>query len=225
MADRTCDVTDCDRKHVARGLCAMHWKREYGNRTRYPRTCDTCRVEFLSSREDGRFCSDDCKGLAYRKSRDLVGPVLRDCCDLPLRHPARRQQPPPRLWFAGTCAWCLASFVDNQPAARFCSKRCGKMASKARRGRFVIQLHRRLAIYERDAWTCQLCLDPVDSSLLTLDPYCDWAPSLDHIECQSWALIPDHSDANLRLAHRWCNAVRSDGRRSTENDLRISHVA
>lgn len=65
----------------------------------------------------------------------------------------------------------------------------------------------RAAIYERDRWTCQLCFEPVDPDLGPSDA---WAATLDHIVCQSWGEEPDHSPANLRLAHRWCNSVRGD---------------
>lgn len=66
----------------------------------------------------------------------------------------------------------------------------------------------RLAIYERDGWTCQLCGDPVDG---TLDPVRDaMAATLDHITPRSLALFPDDSPANLRLAHRACNSRRSN---------------
>lgn len=75
------------------------------------------------------------------------------------------------------------------------------------RGYFWISLRNRLAIYERDGWVCQLCGDPVPRDVDYLDPL---AATLDHIECQSWALIPDHSPSNLRLAHRLCNSLRSD---------------
>ena len=67
----------------------------------------------------------------------------------------------------------------------------------------------RLAIYERDEWTCQLCAEPVDPNLPVNDRM---SPTLDHIECQSWSLIPDHSERNLRLAHRACNASRGNVR-------------
>lgn len=79
----------------------------------------------------------------------------------------------------------------------------------------------RLAIYERDGWVCQLCMEPTDRDLMSTDPRNDWAPSLDHIEPQSHALIPDHSPANLRLAHRWCNSVRGDLTYYSEADLRV----
>lgn len=88
---------------------------------------------------------------------------------------------------------------------------------------FKIEPSVRYAIYDRDKWVCQLCMDRVDPTLLSPDP---WAASLDHIECQSWVLFPDHSPSNLRLAHRWCNSVRNNERRYSADDLAASeHVA
>lgn len=63
----------------------------------------------------------------------------------------------------------------------------------------------RLAIYERDGWECQLCGDPVDS---TLDVQDRMAATLDHIAPRALTLFPDDSPENLRLAHRACNSAR-----------------
>ena len=63
---------------------------------------------------------------------------------------------------------------------------------------------RRLAIYERDGWACQLCGDPIDRDA---DPMVGGlAPSLDHIVPRS--LGGGDDDDNLRMAHRDCNARR-----------------
>lgn len=75
-----------------------------------------------------------------------------------------------------------------------------------------IQISRgdRLAIYERDGWTCQLCGDPVDPNLNTQERM---GATLDHIVPRSLTLTPDDSPENLRLAHRACNSAR--GNRAT----------
>lgn len=65
----------------------------------------------------------------------------------------------------------------------------------------------RLAIYERDSWTCQLCFEAVDRSGHFNEPF---AATLDHVIPQSLTLVPDHSPSNLRLAHRICNARRGN---------------
>lgn len=89
--------------------------------------------------------------------------------------------------------------------------RTGKSLSRKYRNRgdnnAYVSRAERHAIYDRDGWVCQLCGDDVPRGL---DPNDKLAPTLDHIECRSWALIPDHSPENLRLAHRSCNASRRD---------------
>lgn len=108
-------------------------------------------------------------------------------------------------WVQGECRACGEYFVRKGVASPYCSKKCGR--SDRPSGEIPISRRERLAIYERDGWICQLCSEPVDGTLHYLD---DWAPSLDHIEPQSFALIPDHSPKNLRLAHRWCNSARGN---------------
>lgn len=61
----------------------------------------------------------------------------------------------------------------------------------------------RLAVFERDGWLCQLCMEPVDRDAA---PNGDRYPSLDHIVPQSKG--GTHLASNLRTAHRWCNSVR-----------------
>lgn len=127
---------------------------------------------------------------------------------IPRQHPARTPVPAPRLWTAGTCPECAETFVDRQ-AGRFCSPLCAKRyhrrAWKERKGR-IVPVAVRQQVYARDAGICQLCLDPVDMTAAGELH----GPSLDHIECQSWSLIPDHGADNLRLAHLICNSRRGD---------------
>lgn len=170
-------------------------------------------------------CGEAVRG-AYRKDR----PYHRACRERVEAAARKRANAAARLaraadgtasewvWTAGECAQCLTYFIRHGQSSRFCSTACRK---KARRT-WKVATRDRLAIYERDGWTCQLCFEPVDADLMSTDPLDDWAPSLDHIEPQSWALIPDHSPANLRLAHRWCNSVRGDLSHYTDDDLRVA---
>lgn len=233
---RLCDIDGCERKHEARGYCKHHWKQRYGKPVRYTITCETCGAEHQSARKDGRFCSDACKGVhyavTYRKPRELVhvGPAY-PITWLPPQHPVMRRPAvrKPYLFYVGTCAWCGDGFTDLQPSARYCSPRCNQRAggnrARKRKGypKLCITLVERVGIYERDQWTCQLCLEPVDPDLMTTAPNDDWAPSLDHITTR----VSGGGDepANLRLAHRWCNSVRSDEQHYNESDLRISRAA
>lgn len=187
----------------ARGLETRYAKRE-------ARTCQLCGKDF-DTRADGpsKFCSVSCSKTKVR-SRELVhvGPAVpKDAPPTPVTVVTA-----PKWWGVitqGPCAWCGEAFTSMSGAARYCSTQCLRYAAKERHGkRFIISPGRRLAIYERDNWTCQLCSEPVDREAHYLD---DWAPSLDHVIPQSHTLIPDHSPANLRTAHRWCNSVRGDG--------------
>jgi hypothetical protein len=203
--------------------CGVHCERP-PTRGQRPKWCPECRRRGLVRRAcarcghigvryDARFCSRRCAGRRRGVALVHVGPAPS-----PTWEPA--QTTSGRVWVAGPCEWCSTPFVIvDQIAARFCSKRCASAAGKYRRGRFLIPARRRLAIYERDGWTCQLCLEPIDSTLGPSDP---WAATLDHIVCQSWGQEPDHSDENLRLAHRWCNSVRADERFHTVDVLRVA---
>lgn len=118
-----------------------------------------------------------------------------------------------RVFTCGGCEWCGEYFVG---IGKFCSRKCGGTAKFTRRSSgnaFKVSPRERLAIYERDNWTCQLCKYPVDPNLKHPDI---WSASLDHIIPQSVMLIPDHSPSNLRLAHLWCNSARGDGSNMTE---------
>lgn len=75
----------------------------------------------------------------------------------------------------------------------------------------------RLAIYKRDDWTCQICLDPVDPEVPANSR---WGATLDHII--PWSRGGSDDPANLRLAHRWCNSVRGDLSHYTDDDLRVA---
>ena len=130
--------------------------------------------------------------------------------------------PANRSWplVQGDCAWCDQTFTRRGLPSPYCSTECRRKDKNS--SRQWIARRERLAIYERDNWTCQLCFEPVDPDLHYLD---DWAASLDHIEPRALALFPDHSAKNLRLAHRWCNSVRGDGSHYTEEVLRLDRAA
>lgn len=102
-----------------------------------------------------------------------------------------------------SCIRCGESIKGRGPSS-YCNP-CGhEVRKRSQKGNWITK-DRRRALYERDNWTCQLCGEPVDPST-----YGARYPTLDHIEPQSLALIPDHSDRNLRTAHLSCNAKRGN---------------
>ena len=170
-------------------------------------------------------CSNKCRARVQQITslprKQLVGPIDAPLPPRPQRStvaPLVEVKNPPRIITSGKCADCGEQFcgITFNPAtlARYCSRRCGRRANERARGNFMVSPKFRLAIYERDLWTCQLCLDPVIPDLPVSHI---WAATLDHIVPQSQGGL--HGAENLRLAHRWCNSVRGDDRYYTAADL------
>ncbi len=191
--------------------------------------CDHCGSTFVGSprrvgdpERRSRYCSAECqaegKRWRYLKTTSVKVPWANcpDCGRSFIARagarcptcPARAEQGPSRRWFMGWCLQCGDPFTSLQREARYCSRRCLSRAAKDRRamrerGACIGEEVHRQTVYERDAWTCQLCKESVDRKARPPDP---WSPTLDHI-------IPlaqggKHSYANVQLAHFWCNSVK-----------------
>lgn len=171
--------------------CAATWRRRQRS-TRRNRPCDACGTTASMTRVQ-RYCSPECGAIAASRRRTAAVPTYYTCqgCGDEVPRPPTRGQAP---------KWCESCRRDRR--------------------RIEIPPSVRQAVYERDGWICQICLDPVDPSL---PPGSMWRPSLDHIVCRSWTDEPDNSPQNLRLAHKWCNSVRSDERAYTDADIGRSH--
>lgn len=94
MVNRTCDQPECDRPHLARGMCASHyttWHRTLNGRGRrseyFDRRCIVCGTTYRSARRDGKFCSDQCKSVDYRSRKWVRGGRPATSCALPADHP------------------------------------------------------------------------------------------------------------------------------------------
>lgn len=172
-------------------------------------TCVHCGATWKTRSKGAKYCSFTCQAAHQhgdgRKRRLPPAEKRRAAARRRLARAARGSSGR-TPWVTGWCSECGAGFATPLPLARTCSATCAQVRRRKRHGKYVDD-DTRLAIYERDGWTCQLCFEPVDPTLHYLD---DWAASLDHIVCRSWSEEPDHSPENLRLAHRWCNSVRGD---------------
>lgn len=224
-----CSVEGCDTAQFCKGMCSPHyWANHLGGAPRaYPdihKTCEFCGDTFTTKTQRTQHCSSTCGVRARHRANYLAS--LSDSTELV--HVPAAPQPKP-TWegheiparkglplVSGPCGWCNEEFV-GQPMTRYCSKRCSSNMGWKRqydlRGDFTIAPKARMAIYERDSWTCQICYSPVPKDA-THGDY-EYA-TLDHIIPQSHQLIPDHSPSNLRLAHMWCNAKRGN---RTEYDM------
>jgi len=223
---KTCTENGCDKRLRARGLCSTHYNRKYQPDRWKPKTapCAYCGTHVTKAAGGGRkygiVCSTECRTHLYTISiRDQAKSA---CTDITHQPRAARQDARPRptrstrkRWFAGDCVVCGSGFV-SETTARTCSEPCaeqrfldqrraGKHARRARMKAAFVAHVSPLAIYKRDGWQCWLCLSAIDPNA---DPQGDHGPSLDHI-------IPlanggTHEPANVRAAHRGCNAQRSN---------------
>lgn len=130
----------------------------------------------------------------------------------------------------GESYWQSIKPAANRTTSGACTK-CGKAISRVRTTDPLCALCRgnrpgynirispagRLAIYERDNWTCQICTEPVDPLELKNST---WDATLDHVIPRRKGGTDDPN--NLRLAHRWCNSVRGDLSHHTDDDLRVA---
>lgn len=206
-----CYEIACSRAHKAKQARDQWWsakhRAKHGRKPeRFDIVCDGCKLPAVVASRDSRFCTLSCwsryengkgQGLEiYRRPRVWLGGEV----------------PSGAGFVSGPCGWCGEGFVARKGAV-YCSTRCSANAQWKRRydrrGEFSISRKVRLMIYARDKMTCQLCSLPVDLSIPTQDRM---GHTLDHIVPQSAGPAPDHSPANLRLAHRVCNSVRGAAR-------------
>ena len=214
---KTCTFAGCERPLRARGLCSTHYNQAHqpDRHAKVTVPCDWCAVlckKSPTSRWSARYCSQACYTSWHKEEarKRHALPVLWVKPKRMIMQPVVSETA--RAWVSGACRHCGSRFIDRQLTARFCSPRCyhnwHRQRRKERAGSIVSAATRAL-VYVRDAGVCQLCLTVVD---MDLPPTHAWGPTVDHIICQSWTLLPDHRATNLRLAHRWCNSKRADER-------------
>lgn len=193
------------------------------------KTCGVCSREFRGhgnskyctsacinrAREDRRAISCSvCGGRMWHCSRIAESPTCQPCRRSMSGYLERVERSMPQAWL---CAACGSSC--SRPAVRGQRPKWCDACRKALRNRDIkVSPSERVAIYVRDSWTCWLCLDEVDRSLI--GSRSEWRPSLDHVEPRAHGGLDSLS--NLRLAHWWCNSVRSDGRTYSPEDFRVS---
>lgn len=209
--------TECGKPSLGRNLCPTHYNAQWRieNAERYAHTCVHCGVEFKTWRKVMAACSLLCqRRAAMAIAQPLAMAALRKSTEVVLWIRPRvwsGTMTTGRLWTSGPCRECGDPFV-SPGRALYCSERCsGARSMRARHekyGEFTISTINRRAVYRRDNSNCQLCMKPVD---MTLDYNDRMSATLDHIIPQSLATTPDHSAANLRLAHRLCNSIRGNG--------------
>ena len=165
---------------------ACQWRAQYARRGR--KSCEVCGGLMGWSAKDER-----AKAAVHPRCRPIEHGTI---------HAFRRRG----------CRCDLCREASNAAAREYAAKvreRDGiSLSTKyGHSGGAFIKRAERLAIYERDGWTCQLCGEPVDPNAPRNS---SGEATLDHVEPQTFALIPDHRPENLRMAHRGCNSSRGN---------------
>jgi predicted nucleic acid-binding Zn ribbon protein len=90
------------------------------------RTCHYCGREFPARSGTSRYCSTRCRRARYRDThREQVRALAREGY-------RRRKHHPPQVR-ALSCAQCGRGFTTRQPATRYCSRACQRLANYTRR--------------------------------------------------------------------------------------------
>lgn len=207
MAQRTCDTEGCEEKHLARGMCGVHYRAWFRANKRdrraeyYDVTCVMCGEAFRSSRKTGKYCDDDCRALHYME-RD-IRPASRGVrrprvCPLPDDHPVMMICPLEFKW----CCHCGQKYACRPARSRqYSTARCKWRAKGKRKSRR--HLSRKTEIFQRDGYICWICDKPTSRSYAMGDI---WSPTIDHLVPQSLGGTDDPD--NLATAHMWCNSAR-----------------
>lgn len=224
-----CGAPDCKRQYVnerQRGFQARHRAehgRSYSRRYDKPRTkayqivCAHCGRDATVTKTTAKYCSHACfydARYGEQRSREYTREAIR------LK---RRSKALGRLekaaagtrghgvWTAGVCRSCGTTFVRHSFSTPvvYCSGACRRREKVTLRRALQHDLDAgmvsRIAIYQRDDWTCHICGDPVDRDAVVPDLA---APVLDHVV--PLARGGAHDEVNLRTAHFYCNSVKRD---------------
>lgn len=154
------------------------------------RTCRVCGDAFTAANPRKVYCSTRCKDRG-KPSAKWQG----------------RENAPKGGHGAGGyergCRCAVCREVKNATQRKFSRTRF-EATGEWPRGRWI-KTADRLALYERDGWTCQICGESVNRTPWANDPK---DATLDHIVPRSKG--GSHDAENLRTACQLCNALRGD---------------
>jgi len=222
---RLCTINGCERKHVAKGFCHMHY-RQGKPRTMVTVPCDgcgkTCKKEPARlKRYSTLYCTPRCK--TESQWRELWASQKTLVMYVPPRssHAAitaywqQQGLVQSRTFQSGYCRVCGGAYLtlygdvtcrDECTAAwRADRKREGKHRRRALKRDAYRAPVRRADIYARDNYMCQICEQPLDMDAAVPHPH---APTIDHV--RPLARGGTHEPDNVQAAHFICNAIKSD---------------
>lgn len=167
-----------------------------GNELRYSRNEEpVCRACYNAHRLDRRA---EAAAERHRRENTVRARAERRAAD------ALAGTTSPRIFVQGACMCCGEQFLAASftAEARFCSARCSRRWHRKAGG---VKGYTRLAVFERDGYTCHLCGGACDPGATV--PHLT-APTVDHIVPRSKG--GGHDADNLKTAHYICNVLRGD---------------
>ena len=177
--------------------------------------CEHCSCTFEATHRP-RYCSVSCRQRAKDEARkrpcskcgasmwaangtSAAKPVCQPCRRTPDYEARMARKGRVQQWVCGSCGVACSRPSTRGNLPLYCVE--------CRATDWVTPTLRR-SLYERDGWICWLCQEGVDASLIGTRSV--WRPSLDHVVPRSKGGATN--EANLKLAHNWCNSVRRDDR-------------
>lgn len=196
-------------RHGERLRAANNLRRRVARLPRRPkaRPCRQCGTTFTPKMDKGAFCSTRCCNRAMSVRNQARENARRRSVSATRRQ--RRMRP-------RQCVVCDVVFTPSRIKGRCCSKRClirdwadrhpdltraRQLVRRAQKRRVPYEHISPRVVFERDAWTCQLCHRPTPEQLVkTRSP---WRPTIDHIVPLSKG--GPHLYSNVQCACLSCN--------------------
>lgn len=138
----------------------------------------------------------------HQPQRHAAKPATCTVCSAPVHRPPSSSRRPV---CSAACRRVLAFGPQSSGASGYTwASDAVKRAERA--GALVVEHFDRLEIFERDGWTCYLCVRQTDPEASVFDPA---SPTVDHVVPLSKG--GEHSRSNARTACLGCNSAKQDG--------------
>jgi 5-methylcytosine-specific restriction endonuclease McrA len=194
------------------GACRERTKRATAQRPKVPRikmvreiwygTCEVCGQLWCGQKmghKSATCAREDCRKEAKnRRARAAYAADPTQSIERAARIRATRTDEERAREIERARAW-------RASAGYFEAKRTGDAIRRARKAGVRVEKFANTEVFDRDGWTCGICLEPIDPALAWPDPM---SVSLDHVVPLSKG--GDHSRANCQAAHLVCNVSKGD---------------